>query len=332
MSIPTFSPVLSPVLGAFVAIDVAWWHWAALLALVAGLLAVDLLLHRGDHEPTLRRAAIESAVWIACGVGFAFVVLASWGSGAFGEYLSGYVIEKSLSVDNVFVWAVIFSSFATPPRYQHRVLFWGIFGALALRAVFIVGGAALIERFWWLLPVFGLLLVVSGLKVVRHQDNEGDHGHDRAVKLLGRFLPVRNELDGRHFLVRDAGRWVATPLLAALVVVEVTDVIFAVDSVPAVLAVSREPFIVFASNAFAILGLRALYFLLGGAKERFHYLAHALGAILVFVGLKMVVSHWWHLATPISLGVIVLILTAAVAASEVRRRKATDAAADALAR
>jgi len=328
MSIPTFSPVL----GAFVAIDVAWWHWAALLALVAGLLAVDLLLHRGDHEPTLRRAAIESAVWIACGVGFAFVVLASWGSGAFGEYLSGYVIEKSLSVDNVFVWAVIFSSFATPPRYQHRVLFWGIFGALALRAVFIVGGAALIERFWWLLPVFGLLLVVSGLKVVRHQDNEGDHGHDRAVKLLGRFLPVRNELEGRHFLVRDAGRWIATPLLAALVVVEVTDVIFAVDSVPAVLAVSREPFIVFASNAFAILGLRALYFLLGGAKERFHYLAHALGAILVFVGLKMVVSHWWHLATPISLGVIVLILTAAVAASEVRRRKATDAAADALAR
>ena len=332
MSIPTFSPVLSPVLGAFVAIDVAWWHWAALLALVAGLLAVDLLLHRGDHEPTLRRAAIESAVWIACGVGFAFVVLASWGSGAFGEYLSGYVIEKSLSVDNVFVWAVIFSSFATPPRYQHRVLFWGIFGALALRAVFIVGGAALIERFWWLLPVFGLLLVVSGLKVVRHQDNEGDHGHDRAVKLLGRFLPVRNELEGRHFLVRDAGRWIATPLLAALVVVEVTDVIFAVDSVPAVLAVSREPFIVFASNAFAILGLRALYFLLGGAKERFHYLAHALGAILVFVGLKMVVSHWWHLATPISLGVIVLILAAAVAASEVRRRKAAEIAANATTR
>jgi len=319
-------PPIPHLFGAFVALDVAWWHWAALLALVAGLLAVDLLLHRGDHEPTLRRAAIESSVWIACGVGFAFVVLALWGSGAFGEYLSGYVIEKSLSVDNVFVWAVIFSSFAIPPRYQHRVLFWGIFGALALRAVFIVGGAALIERFWWLLPVFGLLLVVSGLKVVRHQDDEGGHGHDRAVQLLGRFLPVRNELDGRHFLVRDAGRWVATPLLAALVVVEVTDVIFAVDSVPAVLAVSREPFIVFASNAFAILGLRALYFLLGGAKERFHYLAHALGAILLFVGLKMVISRWWHLATPISLGVIVLILTAAVAASELRRRRLAGAA------
>jgi tellurite resistance protein TerC len=317
-------PIVSHLFGAFVAIDVAWWHWVALLALVAGLLAVDLVLHRDDHEPTLRRAAIESSVWIACGVGFAFVVLALWGGGAFGEYLSGYVIEKSLSVDNVFVWAVIFSSFAIPPRYQHRVLFWGIFGALALRAVFIVGGAALIERFWWLLPIFGLLLVVSGLKVVRHQDDEGTHGHDRAVKLLGRFLPVRTELAGRHFLVRDAARWVATPLLAALVVVEITDVIFAVDSVPAVLAVSREPFIVFASNAFAILGLRALYFLLGGAKERFHYLAHALGAILVFVGLKMVVSHWWHLSTPISLATIVVILAAAVAASEVRRRKSAD--------
>jgi len=322
---PLTLPPSSPVFGAFADLDVGWWHWVGLLGLVAVLLAVDLLLHRDDHEPTLRSAAVESTVWIACGIGFAFVVLALWGGAAFGEYMSGYVIEKSLSVDNVFVWAVIFSSFAIPARYQHRVLFWGIFGALALRAVFIVGGAALIERFWWLLPVFGALLVVSGLKVVRHRDDEGTQGHDRAVKLLGRFLPVRSTLDGRHFLVRErvgsVTRWVATPLLAALVVVEVTDVIFAVDSVPAVLAVSREPFIVFASNAFAILGLRALYFLLGGAKERFHYLAHALGAILVFVGLKMVVSHWWHLPTPISLGVIVVILGAAVAASEIKRRR-----------
>jgi tellurite resistance protein TerC len=313
------------VLGAFADVDVAWWHWSGLLALVTALLTVDLFLHRGDHEPTLRRAAVESAAWIACGVGFAFVVLALWGGGAFGEYLSGYVIEKSLSVDNVFVWAVIFSSFAIPARYQHRVLFWGIFGALALRAGFIVGGAALIDRFWWLLPLFGALLVVSGLKVVRHRDDEGTGGHDRAVKLLGRFLPVRAELEGRRFLVRErvgtATRWVATPLLAALVVVEGTDVVFAVDSVPAVLAVSREPFVVFASNAFAILGLRALYFLLGGAGQRLHYLAHALGAILVFVGLKMVVSRWWHLPTPVSLGVIVVVLGVAIAASEVRRRR-----------
>ena len=251
-------------------------------------------------------------MWIACGLAFAFVVLAWFGSQAFGEYLSGYVIEKSLSIDNVFVWAVIFSSFAIPLKYQHRVLFWGIFGALVLRAIFIVAGTALISRFWWLLLVFGLVLIWSGIKVVRHRDDEGEAGHDRAVKLLGRFLPVQQELAGQHFLVRNAGKLVATPLLAALVVIEVTDVIFAVDSVPAVLAVSREPFIVFASNAFAILGLRALYFLLGGAKERFHYLSHALGAILVFVGVKMAVSHWFHLPTIASLAVIVAILAAAI--------------------
>ena len=175
-----------------------------------------------------------------------------------------------------------------------------------MRAVFIFVGTSLIDRFWWLLIVFGVILVVSGIKVVRHRDDEGAHGHDRAVRLLGRVLPVRSKLDGQRFVVRDAGRLVATPLLAALVVVELTDVVFAVDSVPAILAVSREPFLVFSSNAFAILGLRALYFLLGDAKQRFHYLSHALGAILVFVGLKMIASRWWHLPTAISLGVIVI--------------------------
>jgi tellurite resistance protein TerC len=223
------------------------------------------------------------------------------------------------------VWAVIFSTFAIPARYQHRVLFWGIFGALAMRAVFIFAGTALIDTFWWMLLLFGAVLVVSGIKVLRHRDDEGTHGHDRAVKLLGRFLPVRPELAGQHFVVRDAGKWVATPLLAALVVVEVTDVVFAVDSVPAILAVSREPFIVFSSNAFAILGLRAMYFLLGDARERFHYLAHALGAILVFVGIKMSLSHWWHMSTVASLGVIVAILVVAIAASVARNRRAEAA-------
>jgi tellurite resistance protein TerC len=306
-------------------IDVSLWHWAGLLGLIVALLAVDLLLHRGNHEPTAKHALVESAVWVACGLGFSVVILLLWGGPAFGEYVSGYVIEKSLSIDNVFVWAVIFSTFAIPARYQHRVLFWGIFGALAMRAVFIFAGTALIDRFWWMLLLFGVVLVVSGIKVLRHRDNEGAHGHDRAVKLLGRFLPVRSELDGQHFLMRDAGRWVATPLLAALVVVEVTDVVFAVDSVPAILAVSREPFIVFSSNAFAILGLRAMYFLLGDARERFHYLAHALGAILVFVGLKMAASHWWHVDTVASLGVIVAILVVAVAASVARNRRAEAA-------
>jgi tellurite resistance protein TerC len=303
-------------------IDVSLLHWTALLGLIAVLLTVDLLLHRGNAEPTAKHALVESAVWVACGLGFSLGVLAMWGGPAFGEYLSGYVIEKSLSIDNVFVWAVIFSSFAIPARYQHRVLFWGIFGALAMRAVFILAGTALIDQFWWALVVFGVVLVASGVKVMRHRADEGTHGHDRAVKLLGRFLPVRSEMAGQKFLLREHGKWVATPLLAALVVVEVTDVIFAVDSVPAVLAVSREPFIVFSSNAFAILGLRAMYFLLGDARERFHYLAHALGAILVFVGVKMAVSHWWHMATVASLGVIVAILAVAVVASVAKTRRA----------
>jgi tellurite resistance protein TerC len=307
-------------------IDVSLWHWAALLGLIVALLTVDLLLHRGNHEPTATHALVESAVWVACGLGFSVVILLLFGGAAFGEYLSGYVIEKSLSIDNVFVWAVIFSTFAIPARYQHRVLFWGIFGALAMRAVFIFAGTALIDRFWWTLLLFGVVLVVSGFKVLRHREDEGNHGHDRAVKLLGRFLPVRSELDGQHFVVREAGKWVATPLLAALVVVEVTDVVFAVDSVPAILAVSREPFIVFSSNAFAILGLRAMYFLLGDARERFHYLAHALGAILVFVGLKMALSHWWHVETLASLGVIIAILVVAISASVLRNRRAEGAA------
>ena len=195
-----------------------------------------------------------------------------------------------------------------------------------MRFVFILAGTALIEQFWWALVVFGVVLVASGLKVMRHRADEGTHGHDRAVKLLGRFLPVRSELSGQKFLLREQGKWVATPLLAALVVVEVTDVVFAVDSVPVVLAVSREPFIVFSSNAFAILGLRAMYFLLGDARERFHYLAHALGAILVFVGVKMAVSHWWHMPTVASLGVIVAILVVAIGASIAKTRRAEAAA------
>ena len=304
----------------FASFDVPAWTWMAFVALLAVLLGIDLVLHRGDHVPTARRALVESTAWVACGLGFSLVVLAAWGSQAFGEYMSGYIIEKSLSIDNVFVWAIIFSSFAIPRRYQHRVLFWGIFGALTLRAIFIMGGSALITRFWWMLPVFGAVLVVSGVRVVRHRDDEGTQGHARAIKLLGRLLPVRATLSGQHFILREHGKLVATPLLAALVVIEFTDVVFAVDSVPAILSVSREPFIVFASNAFAILGLRAMYFLLGDARERFHYLSHALGAILVFVGIKMGLSHWLHIPTVVSLAIILGILAAAIAFSARKQR------------
>jgi tellurite resistance protein TerC len=310
----------------FADLDVPWWAWVALLGVIIAMLAIDLVRHRGDQEPTMRGALVESTIWVICGLSFGVVVLIAFGSQAFGEYISGYLIEKSLSVDNVFVWSMIFTTMAIPLKYQHRVLFWGIFGALTLRAIFIFAGSALIEKFWWLLLVFGVFLVYTGLKVIRHRDDEDQQSAQRGIGLLRRFMPVTDTIEGHAFFTRIDAKRAATPLFAALVVIEVTDVIFAVDSVPAILAVSREPFLVFASNAFAILGLRAMYFLLAGAKEKFHYLSHALGGILVFVGFKMALSHWIHLNTYVSLVIILGMLAAAIAFS-VRRNRFTLAAA-----
>jgi tellurite resistance protein TerC len=301
------------------------WAWVGLVVLLGVMLTIDLVRHRDDHEPTMKEALKESMIWVACGLSFSIVIVLAFNGQAFGEYISGYLIEKSLSVDNVFVWAMLFSSMAIPLKFQHRVLFWGIFGALTLRAIFIFAGSALITRFWWLLLVFGVFLVYTGLKVIRHRDDEGEEEATRGLGLLRKFMPVTTEFDGHKFFTLANGKRAATPLFAALVVVEVTDVIFAVDSVPAILAVSHEPFLVFASNAFAILGLRAMYFLLAGAREKFHFLSHALGGILIFVGLKMTASHWFHLNTYVSLAVIVAMLVAAVVFS-VRRNKMQDAA------
>ena len=225
----------------------------------------------------------------------------------------------------MFVWAILFASLAIPLKYQHRVLFWGIFGALALRLVFILVGSALIARFFWLLIVFGVFLIYTGFKIIRHRADEGDDVKTTGLGLLKRFMPVTDEFDGHKFFTMQNAKRAATPLFAALVVIELTDVIFAVDSVPAVLAVSHEPYIVFASNAFAILGLRAMYFLLANAKEKFHYLSHALGAILVFVGIKMTISHWVHVNTYLSLAVICALLAGAVVLS-IQRNKKLEAA------
>ncbi len=296
----------------FVDLDVPVTAWLALAALIVLMLAVDLYRHREAHEPTTREALTESIGWVSCGLAFSVVIAISFGGGAFGEYISGYLIEKSLSVDNVFVWAMVFSTLAIPVKFQHRVLFWGIFGALTLRTIFIVGGAALIGRFWWLLLVFGVFLVYTGLKVIRHRDDEDEADGMRGLGLLRRVMPVTPEFDGQKFFTKVNGRRAGTPLLAALFVVEITDIIFAVDSVPAILAVSNEPFLILSSNAFAILGLRAMYFLLATAKDRFHYLSHALGGILIFVGLKMTASHWFHMNTYVSLAVIVTMLVAAI--------------------
>ncbi len=306
----------------FVDLDVSAAAWIGLLIAIAIMLAIDLYRHRDDHEPTGREALFESSIWVACGLAFGAVMFVAYGGDAFGEYISGYLIEKSLSVDNVFVWAIMFSTMNIPLKYQHRVLFWGIFGALVLRAIFIFLGTALIARFAFLLVVFGIFLIITGIRVLRHRDDEGENTSTAGLGILKRFMPVSEELDGHNFFTTlENGARAATPLFAALVVIEFTDVIFAVDSVPAVLAVSNEPYIVFASNAFAILGLRAMYFLLADAKERFHYLSHGLGGILMFVGLKMVASPWYHLNTWVSLGIIVLMLIAAIVFSEQRNRK-----------
>lgn len=304
----------------FAELNVSLAAWLGLAAVIVTLLAIDLYRHRHAHEPSPRQAAIESMVWVACGLSFSVFIAWAYGNEAFGEYISGYLIEKSLSVDNVFVWSMLFAALAIPLRYQHRVLFWGIFGALAMRGLFIVVGSTLLNKFWWLLIAFGLFLVFSGVKVIRHRSDEDERSTTPGMALLGKVMPISEKLDGPKFFTRINGLRAATPLLAALVVVEVTDVIFAVDSVPAILAVSKEPYIVFASNAFAILGLRAMYFLLANAKERFHFLSHALGGILVFVGIKMTISHWVHLNTYVALVIIVAMLAIAIALSLRRER------------
>jgi tellurite resistance protein TerC len=310
----------------FVELDVELWHWAALLGLIAAMLLIDLVVvHKEAHEIHTKEAAIESAVWIGCGLAFSLVVWWWFGGAATGEYVSGYLIEKSLSVDNVFVWALIMGYFRVPQKYQHRVLFWGIFGALVMRAIFIFAGVALIERFDWVLYVFGAFLLYTAAKLVFTGNDHIDPGESKFLKIVNRFVKTSPELDGQKlFTVRNGVR-MATPLFSVLLLVEATDVIFAVDSVPAVLAVSHEQFIVFASNAFAILGLRALYFLLADMHGRFVFLQQGLAIILAFVGVKMLIHSWYHIPTWLSLTVIAIVLIASIGFSLQVERTARDA-------
>ncbi len=309
----------------FAEFDVPNWAWAAFVGFVLVLLVADLLIvHRRPHAISLREALIESGIWITIGLSFTIVVAVAFGGRAAGEYASGYLIEKALSIDNVFVWAVILSFFKVPAAYQFRVLFWGIFGALVLRAIFIFAGVALIERFDWILYLFGAFLLYTAFRLVRHGDTEVDPDHSMALRLVRRFVPSTNEYDGQKLFTVQNGKRLATPLFAVLVMIETTDVVFAVDSIPAVLAVSREQFIVFSSNAFAIMGLRSLYFCLAGMKDRFRYLDLGLAAILAFVGAKMLLAELWHMPTVLSLAVITSVLTVSIVASlAADRREAT---------
>ncbi len=294
--------------------------WVGLLVLIVGLIVGDLVVfHREEHEISFREAAISSAAWISVGVAFGLVVWWYLGAAAAGQYYTGYVIEKSLSVDNVFVWAVILGYFVVPKALQHRVLFWGVFGALILRAVFIFAGVALLNRLEWLVFVFGAFLVFTGIRVATHDEGEMHPDQNPVLKLVRKRVPMTDHYRGKHFFIReDVGgtmKRFATPLFAVLVLIEVTDVVFAVDSIPAVLAVSRSQFIVFSSNAFALLGLRALYFLLFGLKDRLVFLNQGLGIILGFVGLKMLVERWIHIPTVASLAFILVVLTVTIVIS-----------------
>jgi tellurite resistance protein TerC len=292
------------------------WMWPAFLGLIALLLLLDLFVfHREAHEISMREAAVTSTFWIILGVSFTFVIWALLGGAAAGQYITGYVIEKSLSVDNVFVWAVILSYFSVPRAYQHRVLYWGVFGALVLRAIFIFAGVSLLNAFDWMLYVFGAFLLVTAWRVAHHDNTEIHPEKNPVLKIMRRLIPVTSEYHGQKFWVRINARRFATPLLVVLVLVEATDVVFAVDSIPAILAVTRSEFLVFSSNAFAILGLRALYFLLAGAADKLRYLNVGLGVILGYVGVKMLLSDVYHIPTFLSLCVIAAVLTVTVVVS-----------------
>jgi len=313
----------------FVDLDVPPWAWIALVGVIGALLVADLLVvHRRPHEISFREAAIESGVWIALGLGFGVLLAAVAGGAAAGEYLSGYLIEKSLSIDNVFVWAVIFTYFGVPAKYQFRVLFWGIFGALALRAAFIFAGVTLIQTFDWVLYVFGAFLLLTAVKIARHTGAAVHPERNVVLRIVRRIVPSTDEYDGQRLFTRRNGVRLATPLFVVLVLIETTDVVFAVDSIPAILAVSHEPFLVFAANAFAILGLRSLYFCLAGMADKFRYLNRGLGVVLAYVGMKMLLVDVVHPPTVVSLGVIVGVLAATIVLSLRAERAAAERAPD----
>jgi len=302
---------------------VPWWAWAALGSVILVMLLIDLLSHRGAHEIRFREAAVWSGIWVGLSLAFAGVLALTLGGGPAVDFTTAWLLEKSLSVDNLFVFALIFGYFQVPAAYQHRVLFFGVLGALVFRGIFLGAGVALVSQFTAVLFVFGAILVYSAIKLLRDDDDAVDPGRSLAVRALRKVIPVAQEYHSTRFLVREAGRRVATPLLAVVVAIEAADLVFAVDSVPAVLAVSDDPFIVYSSNAFAILGLRALYFLLAGLLERFHYLSKALAFILAFIGVKLFLQAGHktistsipEIPSLLSLGVIVAALTAAVVLS-----------------
>jgi tellurite resistance protein TerC len=288
--------------------DYPIWLWAGFVLFVISMLTLDLgVFHRKAHVVTFREAAAWCSFWVSLALLFNLGIFLWRGKDAGTEFLTGYIIELSLSVDNVFVWLVILSYFAVPAQYQHRVLFLGILGAIVMRGVFIAAGVTLLDMFHWLIYIFGAFLIVTGIKLVRRQE-EIHPERNPVLRLARRFIPVTSNYEGQHFFIRRNGKLMATPLFMVLLVVEATDLVFATDSVPAILAITRDPFIIWTSNVFAILGLRALFFLVGGVLRGFRYLNVGLALALGFVGMKMVISGFYKMPTLWALCVVVGIL------------------------
>ena len=290
------------------------WPWVLFNLFILAMLALDLgVFHRKSHIVSLKESITWTVVWVTLALCFNAGLWYYQGPERGLEFFTGYVIEKSLSVDNVFVFALLFSYFSVGPKYQHKVLFWGILGALIMRAIMIAAGAALITRFSWIIYIFGAFLILTGLKMILKREEEIHPERNPLIRLFRRLMPVTPEYRGDRFFVRENGLLMATPLFVVLLLVEFTDLIFAVDSIPAIFAVTTDPFIVYTSNVFAILGLRSLYFALAGVMDKFHYLKIGLGLVLAFVGVKMLLAHSpWKIDTLLSLGVIVAILATSV--------------------
>lgn len=305
--------------------DVPLWFWLAFVALIAVVLALDLgVFNRDAHAITLKEAALWTAAWVSLAMLFNLGIYLYAGSEPALQFLTGYLVEKSLAVDNIFVFVLIFTAFAVPPIFQHRVLFWGIIGALILRSGFIAGGAFLVENFHWILYLFGAFLLFTGIKMYRERDDhEFEVGGNIVLRTLRRVMPVTSGYRGTKFLLRDGGRWIATPLFAVMAMVMVTDVVFAVDSIPAIFSITQDPFLVLTSNVFAVLGLRSMYFLLADVVNRFEYLRHGLSAILVFIGAKMLLIDIYKVPIWLSLGAIGTIFGVAIIAS-IRAQSASD--------
>ena len=298
------------------------WLWLGFNVFVLAMLALDLgVFHRKAHAISLKEATIWSIVWISLALVFNAGLYLWRGAEPALEFFTGYLIEKSLSVDNIFVFVLLFTSFGVIPASQHRVLFWGILGALVMRGTLILVGSVLIEEFHWIIYLFGVFLIFTGIKMGLHKDVEMDIEENRLVRWVRRILPMTKNYEGSRFFVRQGGKLLATPLVLVLVIVESTDLAFAVDSIPAVFAVTRDPFIVYTSNVFAILGLRSLYFLLAGVMDKFYYLKLSLSAILTFVGVKMVIVDFYKIPTLVSLLVITGLLGIAVVASLLRAQR-----------